>query len=125
MEAPKSGIKCMESPFFANTALLHHRSRREKDGAIGYLETTQEQDRVDQCLCELGALTQEEDSEHFHPRVLQKLYAQYAAGAIGTVESHQDASQCGMTEHFPCFGLAEGSLVLMFLEPEATMPVHR
>ena len=73
------------------------------------LETTQEQDRVDQCLCELGALMQEEDSEHFQPRVLQSLYAQYAAG---TVESHQDASQCGMTEHFPCFGLAEGSLVL-------------
>ena len=82
---------------------------------LGILETAQEQTSVDECLRELEALTREEDSEHFHPRVLRKLYAQYTAiyrQDHETIESHHDFSQCGMTEHYAWFGVAEGSLAL-------------
>ncbi|CAE7323835.1 unnamed protein product, partial [Symbiodinium sp. KB8] len=78
---------------------------------LGILETAQEQTSVDECLRELEALTREEDSEHFHPRVLRKLYAQYTAiyrQDHETIESHHDFSQCGMTEHYAWFGVAEG-----------------
>ena len=71
---------------------------------LGILETAQEQTSVDECLRELGALTREEDSEHFHPRVLRKLYAQYTAiyrQDHETIESHHD------------------------FEPEATRPFNR
>ena len=57
---------------------------------------------------------QEADGEHFHPRILRKLYSQitvlYRQDDAQT-ESHEDFSQRAMTEHFADCHLEDGSLV--------------
>ncbi|CAE7895202.1 unnamed protein product, partial [Symbiodinium necroappetens] len=103
-EMPETSVFCKYHPADCNERQMQ---------LLGILETAQEQTSGEGCLREMGVLTQEEDSEHFHPRVLRKLYAQYTAiyrQSHETIESHHDFSQCGMTEHYAWFGVAEGSL---------------
>ena len=93
-EMPETSVFCKYHPADCNERQMQ---------LLGILETAQEQTSGEGCLREMGVLTQEEDSEHFHPRVLRKLYAQYTAiyrQGHETIESHHDFSQCGMTEHY-------------------------
>ena len=59
--------------------------------------------KVEDCWRGIGAFTEEADGEHFHPRILRKLYSQLTVlyrQEDAHMEPHQEFSQCGMTEHF-------------------------
>ena len=84
----------------------------QKMRMLATLEAAEDADAVDACFRASGALTEETDGSHFHPRMLRALYAQFTAiytrgGA--TLESHKDFSQCGMTEHFATCQLERGA----------------
>ncbi|CAE7194685.1 unnamed protein product, partial [Symbiodinium sp. KB8] len=80
---------------------------------LATLEISRDASTVEDCLRGIGALTDEADGEHFHPRILRKLHSQFAVlyqQGDAHVESHQDFSQCGMTQHFVHCHLEDGSL---------------
>ena len=74
----------------------------QKMRMLATLEAAEDADAVDACFRAIGALMEETDGSHFHPRMLRALYAQltaiYTRGGA-TLESHKDFSQCGITEH--------------------------
>ena len=117
-----------ELPEFSVCCKYHPADYSErKMQLLGSLETTQEQASVDQCLRELGALTQEEDSEHFHPRVLRKLYAQHTAiyrQDCEAIESHHDFSHDRTLRMARRGGRLSGFARNVF-ELEATRPFNR
>ena len=87
----------------------------QKMPMLATLEAAEDADAVDACFRAIGALTDETDGSHFHPRMLRALYAQFTAiytrgGA--TLESHKDFSQCGMMEYFATCQLERGALAL-------------